>query len=153
VAVEIGSAPGGASFALVERGLTVVGVDPGDMAPALLASPRFSHLRTTLADVRLEALPAHVDWLLMDVHLAPQVALHQVRRLVAGLRPRGLCGAIFTLKMNDDHAWADVPALLERVRAMGLGEPRATQLPSNRREICVIVRAPAPATRRRAGVR
>jgi len=149
VAVEVGSAPGGASFALVARGLTVVGVDPGDMDARVTGGPRFTHLRTTLGDVRVEALPERVDWLLMDVNLAPQVALHQVRRLVALLRLRGLRGVVLTLKMNDAHAWADVPELVERVRAMGLVDVRATQLPSNRHEICVIGKA-APAASRLA---
>ena len=36
-AVELGSAPGGASFALLERGLHVHGVDPGAMDPRVLA--------------------------------------------------------------------------------------------------------------------
>jgi hypothetical protein len=32
-----------------------------------------------------------------------------------------------------------IPTFLERVREMGL-EPHATQLPSNRREICIVAR-------------
>jgi 23S rRNA (cytidine2498-2'-O)-methyltransferase len=39
-AIEIGSAPGGASYALLKRGLKVVGIDPGQMAP--LVSPASS---------------------------------------------------------------------------------------------------------------
>jgi 23S rRNA (cytidine2498-2'-O)-methyltransferase len=136
VAVEIGSAPGGASWALLERGLTVVGVDPGDMDARVLAAPGFSHVQVPLGDLRREQLPARVDWLLMDVNLAPQVAVHGVRRIVSTLRS-SLRGVIFTLKLNEWKMAADVPALLERVAGMGLSDVRATQLPSNRREICV----------------
>jgi 23S rRNA (cytidine2498-2'-O)-methyltransferase len=136
VAVEIGSAPGGASWALLSRGLTVIGVDPGDMDARVLAAPGFSHLKLPLGDLRREQLPARVDWLLMDVNLAPQVAVHGVRRIVSTLRG-SLRGVVFTLKLNDWKMAAEVPALVERVAGMGLAHVRATQLPSNRREICV----------------
>lgn len=140
-AVEIGSAPGGASHALLRRGLRVVGVDPGAMDPRVLADPAFTHLQLPLGDLRREQLPAQVDWLLLDVNLAPQVALHGVRRIVSLLRP-SLRGVLFTLKLNDWAMAAEVPALLQRVAGMGLGEVRATQLPANRREICVAALAP-----------
>lgn len=142
VAVEIGSAPGGASFALLQRGLKVVGVDPGKMAPQVLAASGFSHLQLSLGDLRLEQLPAKVDWLLMDVNLAPQVALHGVRRIVSALRP-SLRGVIFTLKLNDWKLAAEVPAFRARVAGMGLEGVRATQLHANRREICVVATTPA----------
>ncbi len=137
VAVEIGSAPGGASWALVTRGLTVVGVDPGAMDARVLAAPGFSHVQVPLGDLRREQLPARVDWLLMDVNLAPQVALHAVKRIVSTVKST-LRGVIFTLKLNDWTMAAEVPALLERVAGMGLTGVRATQLASNRREICVV---------------
>lgn len=139
VAVEIGSAPGGASWALLQRGLTVVGVDPGAMDPRVLAAPRFQHLQVPLGDLRREQLPPDVRWLLLDVNLAPQVALHGVRRIVSTLRGT-LRGAIFTLKLNDWALAEKVPDLLARVAGMGLRDVRATQLPSNRREICVVAR-------------
>lgn len=142
VAVEIGSAPGGASFALLQRGLKVVGVDPGKMAPQVLSASGFSHLQLSLGDLRREQLPAKVDWLLMDVNLAPQVALHGVRRIVSTLRP-SLRGVIFTLKLNDWKLAAEVPAFRARVAGMGLQDVRATQLYANRREICVVGTTPA----------
>jgi 23S rRNA (cytidine2498-2'-O)-methyltransferase len=146
-AVEIGSAPGGACFALVERGLLVVGVDPGAMEPRLLARPEFRHLPLPLGALRREQLPPRVDWLLLDVNLAPQVALHAIKRIVATLRPT-LRGVIFTLKLNDWSLAAEVPALCRRVAAMGLPNVRATQLCANRREICVVATPARPPTGR-----
>ncbi len=137
VAVEVGSAPGGASWALLQRGLTVVGVDPGAMDARVLALPNFSHLRLPLGELRREHLPPRVDWLLLDVNLAPQVALHGIKRIVSTLR-NSLRGVIFTLKLNDWSMAAEVSALCQRVAGMGLNDVRATQLPSNRREFCVV---------------
>jgi 23S rRNA (cytidine2498-2'-O)-methyltransferase len=146
VAVEIGSAPGGASWALLQRGLRVVGVDPGQMAPQVLSASGFSHLQVSLGELRREALPETVDWLLMDVNLAPQVALHGVRRIVSTLRPH-LRGVIFTLKLNDWKMAAEVSELCARIAGMGLEDVRATQLTANRREICVIASSARQARR------
>jgi 23S rRNA (cytidine2498-2'-O)-methyltransferase len=90
VAVEIGSAPGGAALALLRRGVTVWSVDPAAMDQGVLdhvgpGGARLHHLRETLGDVRWEALPRAVDWLLCDVHLAPPVALHGLARLVPAM--------------------------------------------------------------------
>jgi len=73
VAVEIGSAPGGASYALLRRGLEVVGVDPGEMAPVVLgyegrSGNRFRHLPIAVGALRREALPGRVHWLVLDVN-------------------------------------------------------------------------------------
>lgn len=134
VAVEVGSSPGGASYALLRRGLTVFGVDPGAMDPLLLASPRFHHLAVSLARLDYAALPPRADWLLLDVNLAAPVALHAIRGVVAALRP-SLRGLLFTLKLNDWELAAAVPDLLRRIGELGFPEVRATQLPSNRQEI------------------
>jgi hypothetical protein len=78
-----------------------------------------------------------VDWLLVDVNLAPQVALHEVRRLLPRLLAT-LRGAVFTLKLNDWSFVAELPALVDRIHQMGFAEVRLRHLPSNRREVCAL---------------
>lgn len=151
VAVEIGSAPGGASHALLRRGLEVWGVDPGAMAEVVLASPRFHHVRLPVGEVGREHLPPRADWVLLDVNLAPQVALHAVRGVVAALRP-SLRGVLLTLKLNDWAMAAKLPDLLRRIGGMGLVGVRATQLPSNRQEVFAFATGPrGDSSRKRAG--
>lgn len=142
VALEIGSAPGGAALALVRRGVEVWGVDTGAMDPVVLAArgpggARVHHLAITLGALRWEQLPPRIDWLLVDVNLAPQVALHGVRRLMPRLKAT-LRGAVFTLKMNELAFVADLPALVERIREMGFGRVAVAHLPSNRQELCAV---------------
>jgi 23S rRNA (cytidine2498-2'-O)-methyltransferase len=139
VALEIGAAPGGAVLALARRGVTVWGVDTGDLAPAVLALPNVHHLKTKVGALRWEQLPPHIDWLLVDVNLAPQVALHEIARLMPRLRPT-LRGAVFTLKLNDVSFVDELPALAARIVALGFSDVRFRHLPSNRREICAIAR-------------
>ncbi len=137
VALEIGAAPGGAVMALARRGLEVHGVDTGELAPQVRALPGVHHVPMKVGALRWEQLPPRIDWLLVDVNLAPQVALHEVARLMPRLRPT-LIGAVFTLKLND-FAFVDaLPTLTKRIADLGFATVRLRHLPSNRREICVV---------------
>ena len=142
VAVELGAAPGGALYALARRGVEAWGVDPGELAPVVAALPNVHHLRVKIGALRWEDLPARVDWLLVDVNLAPQVALHETLRFAPRLRDT-LRGAVITLKMNEPAFVRELPALAARIAELGLPDVRMRHLPSNRREICAVaVRAP-----------
>jgi len=142
VAVEIGSSPGGASYALLRRGVEVHGIDPAKMAPVVLdfnkdqPGNHFVHLDRPMSMVQRSDLPAVLHWVLLDVNLAPQVALIAARRLAA--RPRGaLLGVLLTLKLDDWKAIRHIPRFLNSVSAMGMTLVKATQLPSNRMEVFV----------------
>jgi 23S rRNA (cytidine2498-2'-O)-methyltransferase len=137
VALEIGAAPGGAALALASRGLDVWAVDPGDLAPHIAALSNVHHLAIKVGALRWEQLPPRIDWLLVDVNLAPQVALHEVARLIPRLRTH-LRGAVITLKLNDWEFVGELPAFVERIRQMGLPDVRLRHLPSNRRELCAV---------------
>jgi 23S rRNA (cytidine2498-2'-O)-methyltransferase len=141
LAVELGAAPGGAAYALARRGISVIAVDPADMDASALQfkGPRgaqITHLPLVMGAVQRDMLPRQVDWLLMDVHLAPQVALRSVARLVRMLVP-GLRGVVFTLKLNDWSFAERIDVFLRQVGALGVVEPRARQLASHRQEIAI----------------
>jgi 23S rRNA (cytidine2498-2'-O)-methyltransferase len=141
-ALEIGAAPGGAAYALWRRGVSVIAVDPGALDPALLAGAgpsgaRVTHLPIAVADLRREQLPRRVDWLLLDVHLAPQIALRAARRLGSWLRP-SLAGAVLTLKLNDWRFADRTPAFVQQASELGLVAPRAKQLRSHRQELAIV---------------
>jgi 23S rRNA (cytidine2498-2'-O)-methyltransferase len=138
-ALEIGSAPGGASYALLQRGLKVIGVDPSEMDARVLAHPQFTHLQVKLGDLRREQLPQKVDWLFLDVNLAPAVALHQLTRIVSTLKST-LKGGLLTLKLNDWKMAEQIPQFQERSEAMGFTVLRTQQLAHNRQEICIAVK-------------
>jgi 23S rRNA (cytidine2498-2'-O)-methyltransferase len=140
VALEIGAAPGGAVLALARRGVEVWGVDSAEVAPQVLAQPGVHHLKMKVGALRWEDLPERVDWLLVDVNLAPQVALHEVARLMPRLR-KTLRGAVITLKLNDWAFVDELPALVARIQQLGLPDVRLRHLPSNRREVCAVALA------------
>jgi 23S rRNA (cytidine2498-2'-O)-methyltransferase len=143
IAVEIGSAPGGATLALLRRGLTVYGIDPGEMHPLTKrfrgpGDNRFVHLHMPAAEVPKRALPRQYQWLLLDVNLAPMVALRYVERFVA-LAHGGLKGAVLTIKLNDEGVFVALPRLLERIHKLGAPRLAVTQLPSHRSEVVAIL--------------
>lgn len=147
--VEIGCAPGGASQALLARGLKVIGIDPAQVDPLVLANPNFKHIQKRGSDVRRREL-AHVDWLAADVNVAPQFTLDMVEAIVThpAVNVRGI---LLTLKLLEWSLAENVPDYLDRIRGWGYAHVRARQLPHNRQEICVTAlkrKSPARAGKR-----
>ena len=138
-AIEIGSAPGGASYALLERGLNVIGIDPADMDKAVLSfgSGRFKHIAKPAAQVQYKDLPLNVQWILLDMNVAPVIALNTVER-IAPWYQETLLGVILTLKINEWKFTDEIPKLLKRVDKLGMVKIRARQLANNKQEICVV---------------
>jgi 23S rRNA (cytidine2498-2'-O)-methyltransferase len=137
-AVEVGSAPGGASFALVRRGVQVVGIDPAEMDPLFRRFRReqFIHLKRGVSAITRQDLPVSVQWLLLDMNVAPRTALKSILHLLPELHD-SLLGCCFTIKLNEWSYADEIPGLLEDIRKLGFARVRATQLPSNAREFCV----------------
>jgi 23S rRNA (cytidine2498-2'-O)-methyltransferase len=132
---EIGSAPGGASQALLARGLIVIGVDPAEMAPAVLNHPRFTHIRRRSMEVRRRDFQK-IRWLTADMNVAPEYTLDAVEAIVT--HPRvNIRGLLLTLKLPQWDLAANMPAYVARVRSWGYTLVQARQLQYDRREVCV----------------
>jgi 23S rRNA (cytidine2498-2'-O)-methyltransferase len=133
--VEIGCSPGGASQALLEHELQVIGIDPAEVDPTVHAHPRFIHLRKRGADVRRREFRG-VQWLTADMNVAPEYTLDTLEAIVThdAVEIRGL---LITLKLLDWRLAEQLPRYLERVRGWGYSQVRARQLAHNRQEVCV----------------
>ena len=133
--VEIGSAPGGSSQALLEQGLQVIGIDPAEMDARVMQHPAFSHIRKRGADVRRREFRG-VPWLMADANVAPAYALDTVEAIVThpDVHIRGM---LLTLKLLDWKLADQLPAYLQRIRSWGYQYVRARQLAHGRQEICV----------------
>lgn len=140
LAVEIGSAPGGASLALLRRGINVVGIDPADMDPKVAlfreGPAKFRHIHTSVQYLRREDLPNSIQWVLLDMNVSPNVTLNAVDRLVSRMKDT-LLGVILTIKLNKWSIAEEIPEILQAIEGMGMVRVRATQLASNRQEIVV----------------
>jgi 23S rRNA (cytidine2498-2'-O)-methyltransferase len=134
--VEIGCAPGGASQALVDRGLFVTGIDPADVDPAVLSHPRFRHLKKRGKDVRRQEFTG-VRWLVADMNIAPQATLDEVEPIVThpGITIRGL---VLTLKLPDWNLAEYLDEFAARVHGWGYRDVRMRQLTTGGQEVCLV---------------
>jgi 23S rRNA (cytidine2498-2'-O)-methyltransferase len=91
--VDLGAAPGGWTWQLVQRGLKVIAVDNGPLKGAAAGHPSIKHLRQDGFRFRPQR---PVDWLVCDMVEQPQrVAALMTEWLAGGLTQR----AIFNLKL------------------------------------------------------
>jgi 23S rRNA (cytidine2498-2'-O)-methyltransferase len=104
VCVDLGSAPGGWSWALAQMGTRVISVDRAAIAPEIARLPNIEHRRESAFALDPHAV-GPVDWLFSDVACYPARLLGLVERwLAAGTCPRFVC----TLKFQGatDHTAA-----------------------------------------------
>lgn len=149
-ALEVGCAPGGASLALLQRGLDVIGVDPGQVDPVVTGYrrgyARFTWLPRRMQDLSRSDLARPIQWLLFDVNAGANVVLPYVERLLSWTRQE--CrGLLWTVKLNTEGGDERLPQLREQVAATGLVDVRCAQLSTHHRELLICGRMP-PARRR-----
>ncbi|EQC52072.1 SAM-dependent methyltransferase [Bacteriovorax sp. DB6_IX] len=135
--IEIGSAPGGISYYLLELGVNLVCIDPAEMSPVLSQNYQssFKHIKESVFEIKKFMLPKTCDWIISDLNLKGDLNLDQTRRLMS-FYPQ-LKGAFLTVKtptikdLKKINIWAN--SFNEGFEAI------VTHLPSHRREIGIIV--------------
>jgi 23S rRNA (cytidine2498-2'-O)-methyltransferase len=132
---ELGCAPGGASQALLDAGLDVLGLDPANVDEAVVAHPRFTHVRLRAAETPRKLFKG-IPWLAADMNVAPAYTLDAVEAVVkhpaASVR-----GMILTLKLSNWNIAGELPNFIDRVRSWGYQDVRVRQLAFNRQEVCL----------------
>jgi 23S rRNA (cytidine2498-2'-O)-methyltransferase len=149
--IDIGSAPGGASQALLEAGLTVLGVDPAEMDPQILAHPHFIHLRKRGADVKRRDYRGY-QWLVVDSNVAPGHTLDTVEAIVTH-QATSVQGMLLTLKLLDWRLAGEIAEYVGRVRSWGYEDVRCRQLACNHQEVCLAALRSRAMRRRQRGQR
>jgi len=132
---ELGSAPGGGTQALLGRGLHVMGIDPAQMDPVVLAHPRFQHIRKRGDDLKRREYRG-IRWLTADINVVPEEALRVVQSIVTH-QDVSIRGLILMLKLRDWNLADKLPDYIQRVKDWGYRHVRARQLAYNRREVCL----------------
>jgi len=143
-AVELGAAPGGACQRLLEAGLAVTGIDPALVDEQVAKHPGFEQWRMRARDVKLRQLRGF-DWVVADMNIDPTSTLDAIERVLAapGKPPHGI---IATLKLPHWSRAADLAGWLDRFVSWGY-EPRARQLSTGGREVCVVAERAAVSRR------
>lgn len=141
VALDMGAAPGGWTRVLLEKGLSVVAVDPAKLHPSLVRHERVTHVRARIEDRLSGAAP--VDVIVNDMRIDPRAST-AIMLQAASLLP---CGgpAVMTLKLpeggvTDRALLATVRASLARLRG-AYHVIGARRLFHNRSEVTVALQA------------
>jgi len=131
-AVDLGASPGGWSWQLARRGLSVTAVDNGPMDAAVLDTGLVKHLRAD--GFRFEP-KAPVDWMVCDIVEQPA----RVAALAARWIAEGWCReCIFNLKLPMKKRWEEVRRCAEIVASALVGVEhrlRMRQLYHDREEV------------------
>jgi len=135
VALELGSAPGGATKFLLEQDLRVIGVDPAQMDAEVLKNPNFRHLKRPFETLTENDFVSNVDYLFSDVNLPPTVVLAQVKRLLSFIKPKIL---VITLKLNQDKHLEILDSVARAYKGKGFSRVELKYLPSHRQEIALV---------------
>lgn len=146
--VELGCAPGGVVHALLQRGVSVVGVDPARMDAGVMAhaiarredasSDRawFYHCRKPAALVAKRDLGQGVSWFMSDMNQTPEVVLSECARFCK-MSP-SICGVLITLKLGKLEEIERKASWLGALRELGFTTVRLQQLPSHHREFALL---------------
>ena len=136
--VEIGSAPGGACGRMLELGMKVIGIDPGEMDPEILEQPGFTHILARAGDIpRREFRGA--KWLLVDSNVRPDQSLTTVENIINNDQS-SFEGVILTLKIGG-FAHADrIPGWIQRVKKWGAQDIRVRNLARGKVEVCLVAK-------------
>ncbi|MBQ3389295.1 MAG: hypothetical protein IJG60_08795 [Thermoguttaceae bacterium] len=132
---DIGASPGGGSQALLARGAEVLGVDPAEMAPAVLQNPDFTHLRGRISQLK-KKLFRKTRWMIGDMNVAPNYTLDALEELTSS-REIEVRGLLFTMKLFQTGLARRIPEYLDRVRGWGFNQIKVRQLTYNRQEVMV----------------
>lgn len=138
-AADLGAAPGGWTWQLVQRGMQVYAIDNGPMDRGLMATGLVEHLRE---DGFVWAPPMRLDWLVCDIVDKPARVIDMVERWLV---KRWCREAVFNLKLPMKRRWEAVSEGLARLdRSLAEAGVRAEigcrHLYHDREEVTVHVR-------------
>ena len=126
----------------------MVGIDPALVDPVVAALPGFTQWRKRARDVPLRDLRAF-EWVVADMNIDPTSTLDSIGRVVTAPGSRAT-GIIATLKIPDWSRAAGLDDWLGQFRSWGF-TPRARQLSTGGREVCVVAQRTGRRHSRRGG--
>ena len=137
LAVEIGSAPGGACGRLLELGLRVIGIDPAEMDPQIAQHPRYQHYQARADDLPRRHFRG-AKWLLVDSNVKPDKTLGTVGNLVTHPHT-SFQGLLVTMKLGDYDEAQQIQQWKSIVEAWGVADVKIRQLARNKCEVCFAI--------------
>ena len=137
LAVEIGSAPGGACGRLLELGMRVIGIDPAEMDPQIEQHPKFRHIRARAGDLKRNEFRG-AKWLLVDSNVKPDQTLVTVKNIV-NHKFSEFKGLLITLKIGDYESAGSINRWRKSIEVWKPKQIQVRQLARNKCEVCFAV--------------
>ena len=148
IAVELGCAPGGVVLALLRRGVSVIGVDPAEMADVVMefgipdrqsapyTGPWFYHCRKPASRTGKRDLGYGVTWFMSDMNLSPDVVLKECARFCK-MAPE-ISGALMTFKLTDLSMISEKQKWIAAVADIGFKTIVLQQMSVHHRELVML---------------
>jgi len=138
--LDFGSAPGGASYYLLNRGVKVWGIDPAKMDRLILANSNYTHISKPVQDLAQEDLPlGDIDWIYVDLNLNPNQAIKEILRLSKKYNNR-LKGILFTVQIVKDEYVQSIEDFEEEFFNWGFSSVISRQVPAHKREYLILAK-------------
>lgn len=137
LAVEIGSAPGGACGRLLELGMRVIGIDPAEMDERIAGHPKFRHIRARAEDLKRNEFRG-AKWLLVDSNVKPDKTLVTVKNIV-NHKYSEFEGLLITLKIGDYESAGSINRWRKSIEVWNPKQIQVRQLARNKCEVCFAV--------------
>jgi len=138
--LDFGSAPGGASYFLLNRGCKVWGIDPAPVSGIVTDHPDYSHFFSPVQDLSQEELPDRdISWVHADLNLNPKQSIKEVLRLCKkyNFTLKGIILTIPVIKM--DHV-KNIENFEDHFHEWGFSNVIGRQIPSHKQEYVIIAK-------------
>ncbi|MFK8114970.1 MAG: SAM-dependent methyltransferase [Rubripirellula sp.] len=137
LAIEIGSAPGGACSRLLELGMRVIGIDPADMDERIMGHPKFRHIKARGGDLPRKDFRG-AKWMLVDSNVKPAQSLVTVGNIVTN-RQSDFRGLLMTMKIGEYESAGLIDQWVSKIKKWNPKSIRVRQLARNKIEVCIAV--------------
>jgi 23S rRNA U2552 (ribose-2'-O)-methylase RlmE/FtsJ len=134
--LDIGCAPGGASYYFLEKCHRVIGIDPGDMDDICLQSPLFKHLKFPVQKVSKKEIKENIDWITLDLNLKAGLSLKEGIRLAKEYP--NLKGLAYTVKMPTTDLCERIDEFVNKFKVLKFKNLVFGQVPTHKKEFAVI---------------
>jgi 23S rRNA (cytidine2498-2'-O)-methyltransferase len=138
--LDFGSAPGGASYYLLDNGCRVWGIDTANMSQIISDDSKYTHIKRSVQDLSQEDLPdVEINWVHVDLNLNPKQSIKEVLRLCKKYNFT-LRGIIFTVQMVNLDQVKNIESIEDEFDDWGFTDINSRQVPAHKQEYVLIGR-------------
>ncbi len=123
--LELGSAPGGATYYLTEKGFRVFALDPAEMDPIFKSyrPDQYIHLHMPAQKFNAQFVEknfrSQISWIVSDMNLSPFESIEETVRIAEFIKPKGF---ILTLKIPTTELVGKIEKIISPILKISRGK-------------------------------